>query len=1081
MEQGFYSEKEFNQLVTDLVEAIRRQKLVIFVGAGVSISQGYPNWDGYVDHLIKYWQSQVLNLASDNKFPRENFLVFDTISKVKLSNKRKIDLVNYSIRQIIGDDEFKQRRLDFEKDYFKKLAPFQPSNEVLEFLVNIDAIFITPNYDLEIENHARRLRNTVRTVNDLQEFVDNNGKLEWGDILHIHGTPDCNPDYFVSASADYSKTYLRDRANFNQLRKWFKEEKPTVLFVGVSLEEDEILSLLYPTSKNYALLKADSSENTNVDRAYRTVFNNFFEKENHTKIIWYGDSFDDLPKFVENVKNRVDDEIGLSLPKKEWELLLNPKSEQELCVEALNHNSDDVGFLNDLYRRLLKINSEELMKKLLRASLDSSVITSSVINRFDSFWDFIYKNNEFLIDKDWEKIKKVFLAGNQNIVISSFYKIYLHCINEKIFSSDELSEIRKRLAQDKFITNTDFINDRDLMGEWFVDRFTKTTKNNSHDYFIGANEHIYTPKDKDFEVNLTKKHLEDLLKTKEISSNYVFNSIDEILSEGILKLLYELLLNDKIFIEGELLIENIPEAWIESRIIQKILVLLDNKKYINNELVKRLINKIDFSDKRFGSELNAFIKKHENILSNEGIETQEHYHDLIGDTAIFSVVDESFISEIDLMTLQDNDLVKKMIESRDHIFDFDNSGKEKTANATVSFLLEILKSDNLEVKDKVINLIKNKGKELYSRYASLYYEIIASDIDDLELKDISKEIYLDNFDNSHFSNTDEKFFNYFINDKIEVEDIIVSKLFSTNINNLETLMDNKDTLDMTTFINSELGRYLMVLINMVRSNAKYGDRILQTIASITQNSYKEFMEGVFLLEIKDADIEISYNTFLGYIYYHKSISTEISKNFRNVVVDLLQEKVEDDRALQFSILVALDNIQPSDIKFEQNNFSQLIYFVFTYKDKFQFEKEWLQAIISHKSTNDNILSSFVHVLTLDNLNLPKYKEFLDSFEEIIKSSNHKIDLYMLIYYLREKELSDEKRKLLVKYILILLSNNCIEKNFHVIESLLQFLPHLNDEQIQNLLYSESVQALLSPTESERFRKEASMYNGKRKK
>lgn len=164
--------------------------------------------------------------------------------KSKLSNKRKVDLVNHSLKSILGEEEFKKNRLNFEKNYFEKLVPYQPSNEILEALVNIDAIFVTPNYDLEIEKHAQRLRNSVKSINDLQEFVINNdSKLEWGDILHIHGTPHCNPDFFVSSSADYSKTYLKEKHNFEQLKKWFSTKNLTVLFVGVSLEEDEILSL----------------------------------------------------------------------------------------------------------------------------------------------------------------------------------------------------------------------------------------------------------------------------------------------------------------------------------------------------------------------------------------------------------------------------------------------------------------------------------------------------------------------------------------------------------------------------------------------------------------------------------------------------------------------------------------------------------------------------------------------------------------------------------------------------------------------------------------------------------------------
>lgn len=38
-------------MVDKIAKAENDFKLVVFIGAGVSISQGYPNWDGYVDHL----------------------------------------------------------------------------------------------------------------------------------------------------------------------------------------------------------------------------------------------------------------------------------------------------------------------------------------------------------------------------------------------------------------------------------------------------------------------------------------------------------------------------------------------------------------------------------------------------------------------------------------------------------------------------------------------------------------------------------------------------------------------------------------------------------------------------------------------------------------------------------------------------------------------------------------------------------------------------------------------------------------------------------------------------------------------
>ena len=49
----------YGNLTDDVTEAIKNFNLVIFIGAGVSIAQGYPNWNNYIEHLIKYWQGQI--------------------------------------------------------------------------------------------------------------------------------------------------------------------------------------------------------------------------------------------------------------------------------------------------------------------------------------------------------------------------------------------------------------------------------------------------------------------------------------------------------------------------------------------------------------------------------------------------------------------------------------------------------------------------------------------------------------------------------------------------------------------------------------------------------------------------------------------------------------------------------------------------------------------------------------------------------------------------------------------------------------------------------------------------------------
>ena len=88
---------------------------------------------------------------------------------------------------------------------------------------------------------------------------------------------------------------------------------PVILFIGASMEEDEVLSLLPMTDKDnvrrFALMKADKLASPQSMEEYRRLYSTFFKTNYGTELIWYGDSFEDLPLFVKELVNRVKDYI----------------------------------------------------------------------------------------------------------------------------------------------------------------------------------------------------------------------------------------------------------------------------------------------------------------------------------------------------------------------------------------------------------------------------------------------------------------------------------------------------------------------------------------------------------------------------------------------------------------------------------------------------------------------------------------------------------------------------------------------------------------------------------------------------
>ncbi|EGS1166388.1 hypothetical protein I6R73_002615, partial [Enterococcus faecalis] len=361
----YYTDSEFTNLTNTLAEAVKDFNLVVFVGAGTSLSQGYPNWNGYIEKLIHFWQFNIRNFPeTEGNISNELLSQFDEILKSNNTNKRKIDLLHTLLRGILGK-KFDDVKLDFEKYFFNNVAPDSIENSVLAELIKLDPIFITSNYDFEIERHLKRSKQkgTFKPINNIREFAKLSNILRSGDVLHLHGTTEGDWNFFVNSSVDYSRQYLKQPQDFNNLSKWFKEKNPVVLFIGSSMEEEEILSLLPSTTKNFALMKANSNEKD----GFREIYNQTYQNNNNTTIFWYGDSYDDLPKKVAEIVKAIQNKLEIPESIDDWNILHTISIEDDVYKGILEKHSEDKRFLFDIF----KADDLDLEKKILKNTLSS--------------------------------------------------------------------------------------------------------------------------------------------------------------------------------------------------------------------------------------------------------------------------------------------------------------------------------------------------------------------------------------------------------------------------------------------------------------------------------------------------------------------------------------------------------------------------------------------------------------------------------------------------------------------------------------------------------------------------------------
>ena len=1050
----------YENLIDDVTEAIKKFNLVIFIGAGVSIAQGYPNWNNYIEHLIKYWQGQVLSVSGEKSLGREHHIVFDLISKSSISNKRKVDLVNYELKKVFNED-FEKRRLDFEKGYFKNLLPYSLVNQTVESLASLNAIFITSNYDYEIENHIKRLKNDVVTINDLNEFTKNkNGRLRFGDVLHIHGTPDCDVKYFVSSSTDYSKTYLKNRGNFENLVTWFKETKPTVLFIGAGLEEDEILSLLCEDSKNYALMKSENTGNQRADEHYRDLVEEFFSSENHTQIIWYGDKFEDLPAFVKKIVADINKKMGTHDLYNNWNNLLNPSLLQEEYNKNLDSISNDFKYLSSILDKIIENDNNQLDQLMLKALLRGETLTVIKKSFVLAFWKFIAKNIEMLSDNNWEVIYKIISEGYQNYFIDDVFFVYNYAKENKIssFTNNKLNELRKIISRDEDIVNSSFNKDSTLLGYWIASTFEQ------------QNRDLYLEEDSDIEVNLSTEcvnKLTSILNNSEVP-RYNYYSINYQLEEyGNVKFIYKLMKSRRLFIEEKEFLESGSEDLLSTKLIQKLLVQLDNETNLDLEFIRRLIDKIDFSDIHFGEELNTFIKEHRSIIREKNIEIpKEPYRNWISSLEEGCVSQFSYLTQENLVEYDESRVLEILVNA-----EMKQRGssflEEKTINETENFLITVLKESN-EISNKVSNLLKNHIDDLFPKYKRLYVNVISSPEIEENFRNIVREKYLKKFNKESFDSNDRKFFEYHIKQQNTDLDIF-KKLLSINVNKLSTLRDANEQLDMFHYINSEMGIYLQCLISLFNQNPEYTPQIIQKIDSVDDFAYKELAQGILLYVYDWRVINITYHTFLGFSYSHSVIDTEVVSIFKDVVKNILKEKIKDNQVLDRIYLVALDSVDPTIDSFSlsKNNYGQMINIIFTEDYEFRYSKEWLRELFQH-SSRVNYLETISNLFHREDLKKDQLYLFIKELDKIIGNYSFKLSLHRIKYNLNRE--NNKYFYLIRDFFLVLLKHDKLENDIFYFETVKDILPQLSSKERLDVLREIQKQSNCTPPEIEKVQR-----------
>lgn len=246
----------------ELIEAVKKGRAAVFVGAGASMPAGLPSWGGLLDELVKKaaetpgvspeWVKEYAALAKD---PSKNLVLASALKDDLAHNFSKF------IEHRFGDDA---------------LEP----TPIHRALVDLPAqFFITTNYDQLLERaYAEKYAGkkslntfTFRQVGQAASCLFRNKPF----VLHVHGDAKTEPDRVVLTEKDY-RLLIHNEAGFQSLLQTLLTTF-TLIFVGTSLNDMDVRLLLGfihssfhgKTPTHYALMSDRGASSAEVRLFFR--------------------------------------------------------------------------------------------------------------------------------------------------------------------------------------------------------------------------------------------------------------------------------------------------------------------------------------------------------------------------------------------------------------------------------------------------------------------------------------------------------------------------------------------------------------------------------------------------------------------------------------------------------------------------------------------------------------------------------------------------------------------------------------------------------------------------------------------
>lgn len=198
------AEEDRYRIVSLLVEEINKQRLVVFVGAGCSMSVGLPSWSSLIEELMEK-------------------------NKIR-SNERDIFRLASRLERELGPSKFREKIVE------RLRVDVVGKSTLHDALIALETFsFITTNYDTILEDYFKLKGISPAVITNFKDIpsIDPTRKT----ILKLHG--DLNsPTSLVITTQDYSKYKKEGKAYIDWLESIAAQK--SILFIGASFDDPRL-------------------------------------------------------------------------------------------------------------------------------------------------------------------------------------------------------------------------------------------------------------------------------------------------------------------------------------------------------------------------------------------------------------------------------------------------------------------------------------------------------------------------------------------------------------------------------------------------------------------------------------------------------------------------------------------------------------------------------------------------------------------------------------------------------------------------------------------------------------------------